>query len=470
MGILNISILAFAVSAAAMDPNDTPAALEVRTFFRSTNEAEFHQNLGKFFPRRTDKNWWWNEIGYPHALGIASVKFGDWLTEEEKSGIIDYMERAPLKHKRTGQNKAWISAVHYYRGRLIGDKRMEEAAIRDVLSTIVVGKGEGPRPDGSFWQHGAQPQWGNYELHFVETAAEFAAYLKDEQRKVLEKLFEAYGWTIYNGFLDVGSLGRQFAPEIQRSKGGRIQAAAKELGMMLGEAKGFKYFPDAAQAVYAGEGWRTTIKMSTAKIIGTESYNGDNAQGALMADGACYFYCRGDEYENVFPLWNWRYIPGVTAIDREGAEKLGTGSKVFNQVDNIQVQGNKLVFELKRGDLQCFKSWEFLESGVKCKGWGITSKDNAHRVVTSVEQCPLRGEVVEKREGEVTTVIHDGKIYRITGGKVKVNRVHRKGNWNTVMKRRPSEAVEGDILEILIDHGIAPVNAEYTYEITISAF
>ena len=34
----------------------------------------------------------------------------------------------------------------------------------------------------------------------------------------------------------------------------------------------------------------------------------------LMSDGANYLYLTGDEYRNIFPVWDWTKIPGTTAI------------------------------------------------------------------------------------------------------------------------------------------------------------
>ena len=34
-----------------------------------------------------------------------------------------------------------------------------------------------------------------------------------------------------------------------------------------------------------------------------------------MADGATYIYKDGKEYLDIFPLWDWRKLPGVTAFE-----------------------------------------------------------------------------------------------------------------------------------------------------------
>ena len=467
LGVFGSTSLDFgAVPAATVDASGSRYGEELARLMESASEKEFHERIAKFDPLRPkDRNWWVNEIGYPHALGVAAAKYREWLTPDEKRLVLDYMARTPRTNRRTGQNKAWIAAVNYYRATLENDEAAKTNAIAEIRSTFEIGGGEGPREDGSFSQHGNQPQWGNYELHFVETAAEFARYLGAEERVTLGRLFDAYGWVVYGGCLDVGSAGRQFAPGLLRRKGSRIRNAADALGFTLGEAKGFRYFPCAAQAVYAGDGWRASVKMSTRKIIGTESYNGDNAKGAYAADGALYFYSRGDEYEDVFPLWDWRHVPGTTVAEIPGGENLGTGSRSFNEADNIQVEGAKVVLELKRGELHAYKSWAFDKRGVIAKGWDITSNDRETRVVTTVEQTAVKGAVEEIREGGTTVIVHDGKRYEIKGGKVIVNRGRRKGDWREIMKRRPSTPAEGEILEILIDHGTAPADAAYEYRI-----
>ena len=57
----------------------------------------------------------------------------------------------------------------------------------------------------------------------------------------------------------------------------------------------------------------TTLKMSSNRVIGGETVNNENLSGLHLADGATFFYRNGHEYDDIFPAWDWRIIPGVTS-------------------------------------------------------------------------------------------------------------------------------------------------------------
>ena len=52
--------------------------------------------------------------------------------------------------------------------------------------------------------------------------------------------------------------------------------------------------------------------MSSQRIAINESINGENLLGAMMGDGATTLYRRGDEYADIFPVWDWNKVPGTT--------------------------------------------------------------------------------------------------------------------------------------------------------------
>ena len=58
-----------------------------------------------------------------------------------------------------------------------------------------------------------------------------------------------------------------------------------------------------------------SLKMASDRVMGVETMNGDNMKGYYMADGALYIYKDATEYYDIFPLWDWRKLPGVTCYD-----------------------------------------------------------------------------------------------------------------------------------------------------------
>ena len=78
-----------------------------------------------------------------------------------------------------------------------------------------------------------------------------------------------------------------------------------------------------------------TVKMSSSRVIGTELVNEDNLKGYYMGDGATFFYRRGVEYLDVFPFWDWRKVPGVTAYEDRAPMPVMRSARQNNRSGNV---------------------------------------------------------------------------------------------------------------------------------------
>ncbi len=52
--------------------------------------------------------------------------------------------------------------------------------------------------------------------------------------------------------------------------------------------------------------------MFSDRTSNTECLNSQNPFGFHLSDGTTYTYVSGDEYEDIFPAWDWNIIPGTT--------------------------------------------------------------------------------------------------------------------------------------------------------------
>ena len=108
-----------------------------------------------------------------------------------------------------------------------------------------------------------------------------------------------------------------------------------------------------------------SVKMASDRVIGTELVNEDNLKGFYMGDGALYTYCRGDEYLNIFPFWDWRKIPGITAYESEAPVPafFNYGAHVRNKAAFVggvtDGETGMTAMVLDRDGLQAHKSWIF---------------------------------------------------------------------------------------------------------------
>ena len=459
-------------------------------------------------------NWWYNQIGIPKTLGPAFLLMEDRLDEKEKQEAVRVMKQSAFG--MTGQNKVWLAGNVFIRALLEHDAALLRAARDTIASEIVTGREEGIRPDWSFHQHGPQQQFGNYGAAYLSGMAFWSTVFAGTslafspgQLAVLRKfLTEGYARISWKGYLDVNALGRQFFHNAQRHKALTIAFAAAALAQSDAEhASGYRafirsnYFPGRSLPVASGlyhfhqsdltvqrtPRWMASVKMSSERVIGGESGNGDNLQGYYLADGATYLYRTGDEYDNIYPCWDWRKIPGITAYDTaEPLPQLSWGSYRNGSrfVGNVNDGTNGLtVLDLNRDGLRGRKAWIFTSDYVLCLGASITS-DSCRAVATSVEQRLKKGDVwmldrnrwkrvddstVHTAGADGIRFYHDGTGYILWNGRqpsadsIAVAAGIRAGRWHDVMQMYRPDTVRREVFGLYWSHGRSPRNGSYSY-------
>lgn len=437
------------------------------------------------------RNWWYNQIGLPKTLGAAFVLLEEQLSAEEKQAAIKVMENA--KFGMTGQNKVWLAGNVLIRALLQNDGQLAKAARDTIASEICTGRKEGIKDDWSFHQHGPQQQFGNYGLAYISGMSFFSrlfqgtSYQFDRQQLAIfhSLVNEGYRWIIWNRYMDVSSLGRQFFHHAQVHKAYGLAFAAADLGLK-GFPKagnllvGHKHFDDSDYTVHRSKDWMGTVKMSSNRVIGTELVNEDNLKGYYLGDGATYFYVRGDEYLDVFPFWDWRKIPGVTSYEDVAPIPMAKGMKTNNKTSLVgglsDGQRGMTVMELNRDGLKAYKSYLFADDFVVCLGTGIQA-DTTLCVTTSVDQRLKEGELLVRTKSGWREVIgkesfaqkelrffHDHTGYIIIGKDTLVTEVgKRTGRWCDFMKMYKPSIVEGEVVSLHLRHGVRPKEARYQY-------
>ena len=473
-------------------------------------ESVIHLALGYWFREKpVCKNWWYNQIGVPKTLGPAFLLMKEQLNPEEKEAAVEVMENA--RFGMTGQNKVWLAGNVLMRGLLQDDFELVKAARDTIVSEITTGMQEGIKSDWSFHQHGPQQQFGNYGLAFLTEMSSYSGLfagtvfaLNKEQQGILNSfLLNGYRWIVWKGYMDVNALDRQLFHSGQIHKAFSLAFAtnalmrgssAEDIRQMNEFLKdnyapkrkgsafiGHKHFWDSDQTVHRSSTWMASVKMASDRVIGTELVNEDNLKGFYMGDGALYTYCRGDEYLNIFPFWDWRKIPGITAYESEAPVPafFNYGAHVRNKAAFVggvtDGETGMTAMVLDRDGLQAHKSWIFTRDYVLCLGAGIRS-DSILAVTTSVDQRVKRGDLLRYADGNWLPVqgkyvsspkeqrfFHDntGYILLQPSACVAISE-KRSGRWCDFMGSYAPKTVEGEIVGLYIDHGRED-NADYQY-------
>lgn len=438
-------------------------------------------------------NWWHNEIGVPRNVAECALLLEADLKPKTLKQCLKIVSRAKIG--MTGQNRVWKSGIVFLRALLENDVNLADKAKNEIFDQLKVTASEGIQADWSFHQHGPQLQFGNYGLAFAADSAKWARVLRgtrwelDAPRmNVLRSyLLEGVSSTAWNGFMDVNALGRQIFVGSQKSKAASLGAILADM-----EASDPAHAPACAAArerckeggrkdvsenrmfwcsdymTHRRPGFFASVRMCSSRVIGAESGNGENLQGYHLGDGALYLYQTGHEYQDIFPLWDWRKLPGTTAPLTSGALPALTWQGYRMQSDWVggvsDGEYGAAAMELNRDGLTGRKAWFFLDNGVVCLGAGIASEKDAP-VWTSMNQC----------RGEAGSLISLGDFpgmqVKIQGGvgyvswspKSYFGLEERSGSWRKVYSAGPEKADAGVVFSPGIDHGVRPRDASYQY-------
>lgn len=455
-------------------------------------------------------NWWWNQIGVPQYISeIMVLMEPDLSADEMAKGNTILMRSVP---RGTGANLVWLAENTILRGCLENDPKVVKDAYDQIYAELKIAPLDsegGITPDWSLHQHGPQLYSGGYGLSFGNDAARFASYawgtqfqIPADKLQILESyLLDGQQWMVRGKFFDYSAIGREitrvdeFAVPTSWLLGpinptgaayGMLNAVkllgqcdgisrASELSRFAKRMAGDKNVPLVGNRSYwcsdymahQRAGYMASVRMCSTRIRNSEIVNDEGKRSQNLGYGMMYIYQRGDEYENIFPVWDWQRIPGTTTeqlanpfADRAAIGVFGKTSFVGNVSDGVD---GAACFDLDKGALTGHKAWFFFDSGVACLGAGLTcATDN--KVLTSVAQCLLNGPVQQGNDSSGQPwVWHDGIGYDFPdGGNIQVRHEAQSGRWSDIGTGSP-DVVTKDVFSVWLDHGSHLDNAQYAY-------
>jgi chondroitin AC lyase len=472
-------------------------------------DKKIHQTLAywfKYMPQNS--NWWYNEIGIPKTLGEVFVLLKSELSAQEYKDGLKVMAKSNFG--MTGQNKVWLAGNMFYKALLTNDDLLAQRARDTIVSEIKVSGNEGIKPDFSFQQHGAQQQFGNYGLAFLSSMASWANVfnntsfrLNQEELSILRNLFaKGYNQIVWKGYFDTNSLGRQFFKHVQEQKALATAFAAYDLMKVDAEQQDLykdfikrnytktnepflnkiTNFYNSDMSIYRSEDWFNSIKMSSTRVIGSETGNNENLKGYYLGDGVSYINVTGKEYDDIFPLWNWRNLPGVTCFETNEPLKMLTFKGYKNNNDFAGSISNKMngitSFILNRDSLTAKKSYFYINGQMVCLGAGISTLLN-EPVTTTLNQTWLNGNVTyftdkklilnpesSIKSQKIKWVNHDNITYvPLNNTKLDVSNQTHTGSWHQIIAKYPDEIEKGEIFTVKVSSEMKPKNASYAYAI-----
>jgi chondroitin AC lyase len=451
-----------------------------------------------------NSNWWWEQIGVPMRIGKVLVLMEKDLTPRQLAAGVKIMKRSKIG--RTGQNLVWLASNQAVWACLVGDDKAAAFAFKRIWQEIriVPGAGEGVKADCSFWQHDRCFYSGGYGLDFSRDSANFAwlargtrfAAPPSKVKIISAYLLDGQQWMVRGGTFDYSSTGRALSRpywgpgqflwlvgacrqmiEVDAERRAELTAFLDRLENGPAKAKvpfsGNRHFWKSDFMTHHRKDWYASAHMYSTRIDNTDfPHMGEGRLNHHIADGVTFVMRRGDEYEHIFPVWNWRRLPGITS-EQDGPQGKVRVSGRRSFVGGVSDgEFGLAVMDFARGKLRLKKSWFFFDREFVALGAGITC-DSDNQVVTSVNQCHLKSEVLgggkklpkgtHKLAGP-TWAHHDGVGYLFPEKTAATLRAGKQtGSWYRIHPASPKTKVELEVFSLWIDHGKKPKGARYAY-------
>lgn len=464
-------------------------------------------------------NWWHNQIAVPKVLGLSLIQMRQGnkkLSIDLENKLIDRMkENAGDIKKHVGANLTDIATDYFYRACLTKDQEGLEYAISRAFTPLKLVKSEeeGIKYDYSFQQHGAQLYIGGYGEELIKGVTNFAQNLigtdyelKGEQLDILSNFVRnTFITTVRGQFMHYNVMGRSVSRAglsektsfarfindmvlIDPVNKAEYESAFQRMKNM--KSADFKVsnrnilYPISDYSIHIRTPYSFSVRTVSDRTAYIEHGNNENLDAYFMTFGVTALMQKGDEYKEIFPVWNWKRIPGVTnpQVDEIPQRKawgvMGVDKFSGGVSDSLYaVMAYAHTDTIKGKATRAKKSWFMFDDEIVCLGADIAS-ESPFAVNTTVEQSLLLSEVKVSENKKETSLAkgetqfekgldwayHNGIGYLFPdGGNVRISNQIQKGSWKQINTAQPDKEISKDVFCMYFDHGVKPQGAKYAY-------
>lgn len=494
--------------------------LEKSSYYRN---AELHQNVVNALTywntvHPVCNNWYNNQIFAPQNMGeiLILLRSGEkQIPGDLEKSILAYMKKTggdPAE--QAGANETDVALHWLYRGCLQEKKEVVDAAVFHSFRPLVCGGVNEPgiQYDFSYFQHGPQLYIGGYGPIMINGVTNVADYtvgtdykLSASQVDILHKFVnDTYMKTIRGNMQFYNVVGRSvsrpnalfcrgFANTLEKIKlidpahadeYDRNIAILRETGDYSGVNETLTHYYIGDCSVFQGSNYSACVRMASNRTRRCEHGNGENLKSFFMSDGSMDIAVEGGEYLDIFPVWDWNRVPGITApqlpqipLAEEWGEMGESDYCGGLSSGKNGLAGFKMVHKTHGVNVSANKSWFFMGDEVVCLGSGISSS-MSYKLNTTVNQCLLSGNVAYSKDGqeasvskgtELTDQALDWVWHRNVGyffpeaQKVSVKAEARSGSWYDINNTKDKNTVNKNVCTIWLNHTEAFSGGTYSY-------
>ncbi len=461
------------------------------------------------------ENWHDNQITTPTNLGNLMLIIGDELSPDLVAKAQPMIGRANMNASgaRPSGDRIVIASILAKNLLFLGNYAEFDKIIKLIEGEMKFATGErGLQHDYSFhhrvdrvnntssYGYGKYANaYGDWSFYVAGTPYAFA---KEKINQLVDYYLDGiYKQMVYGVYEDISVKNRSisgkatFQPhstlEIERllvSTDYRKEELEDIIRLRKGEAKPSasfaKFFWQSEHFVFQRPRFYTTVRMfSTRNRNMEEPYNGPGKTTHHRADGTNYLMLNGDEYHNIWPVYNWQKIAGTTILQKpqlpgpNEIQKAGLTDFVGAVTDGLY---GAVAFDFKspHDRVEAKKSWFFFDEEYVCLGTDINATTNLP-VVTTLNQALMRSDVHIGQGGapklvskgsqtleNVKWVHHDNVGYLFPQPTtVNLSNQTETGRWSDItdQKNISQEVIREAVFALWLNHGNKPSGASYQY-------
>ncbi len=460
-------------------------------------------------------NWHNNQITTPTNLGDLMLVMGDELPKDLVTKAQPMIFRANMNASgaRPSGDRIVIAGILAKNLLFQGDYKEFDKIIKIIEGELKFSTGQrGMQHDYSFHHREDRVNntdsygYGKYANAYGEWSYYVAgtkyAFTKEKINQLVDYYLDGiYKQSVYGIYKDVSVQNRSishkatFEPrgtlEIERvlvSTDYRKDELEEIIKLRKSEAKPSasfaKFFWQTEHFVFQRPNFYTTVRMFSTRNRNMEvPYNGPGKTTHHRADGTNYLVLKGDEYLNIWPVYDWQKISGTTVVQKpqlpgpDDIQKDGLTDFVGGVTDGLY---GAVAFDFKspHDPLSAKKSWFFFDEEYVCLGTDIDSKSD-FPVATTLNQVLLRSDVSMMQNGTRQSVpqgsrtlqnvkwVYQDKVGYIFLQPATVNLSNQAetGSWAAITdEKNVSKAViSEEVFTLWFDHGKKPDGASYQY-------
>lgn len=466
-------------------------------------------------------NWYQNEIAEPQRMGRYLLLMQRCGAEPIPGTLLDQsIERLRIRGgdpaKQAGANRVDVALHWLYRACLTEDPELLRTATDYIYSPVAYTRGaEGLQLDNSYTQHGRQLYIGQYGDAFLDGVTKASCHtvgtsvaLSGEKLEILSRFVrDTYLGTIRGSDMAFNVIGRSStrpdavkkshaATELMKRMILLDPAHAAEYREAIARLTGKKpagyriqprsrYYYNSNYSIHIRPEYTMDLRFVSQRTVKNEQGIGNREayKQYFLSDGATGIQVDGDEYENIFPVWDYTLIPGVTCpevkripVDRSYITygQTDIAGAVTDGLYNVSAYG---YLDNRYGiATSARKAWFFFDREILCLGSGIRSRSE-EKIRTTVNQCALDGSIHISANGQQRCVkrgrylfpqspewiLHDQVGYFfLQDNPVELEAADKTANWKEI-NGNYDKTVRRGVFTLSVNHGVRPSDQRYAY-------